>query len=53
MISTDSLFQMDKTDLETLDAYPFDGVNTLIKALNMNLKLNPDSDWFGSLVPQN
>ena len=50
LISPDSLFFSDCTDLDTLDAYPFVGVNTLHLAMKMNVELNPDSDWFGSYV---
>ena len=50
LISPDSLFFTDCTDLDTLDAYPFVGVNTLYLAMKMNIELNPDADWFGSYV---
>ena len=46
-ISSDSQFISDRCSLDELDALPFEGIDTLTKALKRNLDRIPDQDYLG------
>ena len=39
---------LDQTDLDSLDAQPFPGVNTLRKAMQRNCQIRPHLDFLGT-----
>lgn len=50
MISTDSAKILDKTDLDTLEALPYEGVDTLLKGFKRNVERIPNNDMLGTRV---
>jgi hypothetical protein len=50
LISCDTKEILDKTDLDTLEAWPFEGVDTLLKAFLRNVERIPDNKMLGTLV---
>jgi len=50
LISCDTKDILDKTDLDTLEAWPFDGVDTLLKAFLRNAERIPNNPMLGTFV---
>lgn len=50
LISPDTRHILDRTDLDTLDALEYPGVNTLMKAFRRTLKRIPNDNWLGTRV---
>lgn len=50
LISCDTKEILDQTDLDTLEAWPYKGVDTLLKAFLRNAKRIPDSPMLGTYV---
>mgnify|MGYP006098682185 CR=1 FL=1 len=50
LISCDTKDILDKTDLDTLEAWPFDGVDTLLKAFHRNAERIPNNPMLGTFV---
>ena len=50
LISSDTAKILDQTDLDTLEALPNPGVDTLYKAFKRNLDRIPNNEWLGTRV---
>lgn len=50
LISPDAKKILYNTDLDSLEANPFDGVDTLLKAFRRNVIRNPNQEYFGTKV---
>jgi hypothetical protein len=50
LISPDSKLILDQTDLDTLEAWPIPGCDTLFKALESNYQRIPNHEWLGTRV---
>lgn len=50
LISSDTAKILDQTDLDTLEAVPFPGVDTLFKAVQRNYDRIPNNEWLGTRV---
>ena len=48
LISTDTAKILDKTDLDTLEALPFEGVDTIFKGFKRNVERIPNNDMLGT-----
>ena len=48
LISIDSKNILNQTDLDTLEAVPFEGVDTIVKAIERNLQKSPNENWLGT-----
>lgn len=50
LISCDTKEILDQTDLDTLEAWPYKGVDTLLKAFRRNVERIPNSQMLGTFV---
>ena len=50
LISPDSRYIMDKTNLDDLDALQNPGVDTLLKCFKNNVRTMPNENWLGTRV---
>ena len=50
LISTDSAKILDKTDLDTLEALPYEGIDTVLKGFKRNAERIPNNDMLGTRV---
>ena len=50
LISSDSAKILDKTDLDTLEAIPYEGVDTILKGFKRNVERIPNNDMLGTRV---
>lgn len=51
LISSDTKFLLEKgSSLDTLEGNPFEGVDTIKKALYRNVEKNPNADYLGTRV---
>jgi hypothetical protein len=50
LISSDSALIKDQTDLDTLVAWPYPGIDTLFKACQRNYEKIPNNEWLGTRV---
>lgn len=48
LISVDSVHLQDRTDLDTLDAFPFPGIDTGYKCIKRNVDRIPNNDVLGT-----
>ena len=50
LISPDTRFIMDQTNLDSLEAYRHKDVDTLLKAFKKNVQDTPNENWLGTRI---